>query len=264
LSSFDFGFNKSGSHACHSCQLGKHVRLPFASSDSRTYFPFQIVHADVWTSPVISFSSYKYYLVLLHDFTHYIWTFPLRLKSDVLAIIRSFHAYVYTQFRLPLVALQTDNGKEFDSAAMRAFLSSNVIDFRLSCPYTSQHNCKAERVLRTINDCVRTLLIHSAAPTAFWVEALSIATFLINRRPCTSTDVTTPFQLLLGCSPDYSLLRVFGSLCYPNLNSTTANKLCPRFTLCVFIGYPAATVATAATTSTPGESSPPDMSRSTR
>ena len=154
LSSFDFDFNKSNMHTCHSCQLGKHVRLPFSTSESRTYFPFQLVHADVWTSPVLSFSGFKYYLVLLDDYTHYAWTFPIHLKSEVLPLIRSFHAYVNTQFRLPLVALQTDNGKEFDSNTMRTFLSTHGVAFRLSCPYTSQQNRKAERILRTLNDCV--------------------------------------------------------------------------------------------------------------
>jgi len=81
-----------------SCQLGKHVRLPFSSSSLVSYVPFQIVHADVWTSPVSSFSGFKYYLVLIDDFTHYIWTFPLRAKSDVIDCLIAFHAYVRTQF----------------------------------------------------------------------------------------------------------------------------------------------------------------------
>ena len=37
---------------CEACQLGKHVRLPFSDSSSVSYVPFQIVHADVWTSLV--------------------------------------------------------------------------------------------------------------------------------------------------------------------------------------------------------------------
>jgi transposase InsO family protein len=102
--------------------------------------------------------------VLLDDFTHYVWTLPVRQKSEVLPIIRSFFSYVHRKFRLPILALQTNNGKEFDSILMRNFLTMHGTTFRLSCPYTSQQNGKAERVLRTINDCVRTLLIHSAAP----------------------------------------------------------------------------------------------------
>jgi hypothetical protein len=118
LPNLDFIPSKQSS-TCDSCQLGKHVRLPFSSSTSVTYVPFQIVHADVWTFLVSSFSGFKYYLVLIDYLTHYKWTFPLRAKSDVFECLLAFHAYVQTQFQLPLLALQTDNGKEFDTIALR-------------------------------------------------------------------------------------------------------------------------------------------------
>ncbi|XP_010463138.1 PREDICTED: uncharacterized protein LOC104743790 [Camelina sativa] len=37
---------------CHACQLGKHTRLPFVSSISIVSSPFDIVHSDLWTSPI--------------------------------------------------------------------------------------------------------------------------------------------------------------------------------------------------------------------
>ena len=67
-------------------------------------FPFQLVHSDVWTSPVHSHSGYKYYVVFLDDYTHYLWTIPLRNKSDVFPTIRAFISYVHTQFCLPILA----------------------------------------------------------------------------------------------------------------------------------------------------------------
>ena len=105
LQSFDFQCNKTDAHVCSSCQMGKHVRLPFSNSTSHSYFPFQLLHSDVWTSPVYSYSGYKYYVVFLDDYTHYLWTIPLRQKSEVLPTIRAFIAYVQTQFRLPILAL---------------------------------------------------------------------------------------------------------------------------------------------------------------
>ncbi|XP_071726684.1 uncharacterized protein [Rutidosis leptorrhynchoides] len=45
---------------CDSCVLGKHIKLPFTSSLSTTTPPFEIVHSDVWTSPIISSSGHKY------------------------------------------------------------------------------------------------------------------------------------------------------------------------------------------------------------
>ena len=122
---------------------------------------------------------------------------------------------------------------------MRLLLSSLGTQLRLSCPYTSQQNGKAERVLRTVNDCVRTLLIHSAAPLEFWAEALATATHLINRRPCRATGTTTPYELLFGTPPSYDALRVFGCRCFPNTIATSSHKLAARSTPCIFIGYPA-------------------------
>ena len=52
LQNFSFSCNKADAHSCSSYRLGKHSRLPFHDSTSQTYFPFQLVHSDVWTSPV--------------------------------------------------------------------------------------------------------------------------------------------------------------------------------------------------------------------
>ena len=197
------------------------------------------MYSDVWTSPVPSISGYKFYLVIIDDFTHYVWSFPLLNKADVVPTFLKFCSYVPTQFRLPIVALQTDNDREFDNYTMRRFLQAHGMAFRLSCPYTSAQNGKAERTLRTLNDSVRAMLLHASAPPQFWVEALATATNLINIQPCRATGTMTPHQLLFGTPPTYDHLRVFGSLCFPNQTATTANKLCPRSVPCVFLGYPA-------------------------
>jgi hypothetical protein len=57
---------------CHARQLGKHTMLPFHSSSHRAEHPFDLIHLDLWTSPVVSVSGSKYYLVILDDFTHYL------------------------------------------------------------------------------------------------------------------------------------------------------------------------------------------------
>ncbi|GJT81953.1 ribonuclease H-like domain-containing protein [Tanacetum coccineum] len=42
---------------CHACQLGKHMRLLFASSNTVVTSCFDIIHSDVWTSPIPSLSD---------------------------------------------------------------------------------------------------------------------------------------------------------------------------------------------------------------
>uniref|UniRef100_A0A8R7TR30 Integrase catalytic domain-containing protein n=1 Tax=Triticum urartu TaxID=4572 RepID=A0A8R7TR30_TRIUA len=156
--------NKAASHVCHACQLGKHVRLPFARSTSISVEPFQLIHCDLWTSSILSNSSFQYYLVIVDDYSHFMWTFPLRKKSDTAGILLNFVAYIRTQFSRTLVAMQADNGTEFINSTVTSFFSTHDIHLRFSCPYTSAQNGKAERAIRTINDITHTLLFQSSMP----------------------------------------------------------------------------------------------------
>nr|GEX98523.1 ribonuclease H-like domain-containing protein [Tanacetum cinerariifolium] len=42
---------------CHAFQLDKHVSLPFVSSSTMISSCFDIIHSDVWTSPILSLSA---------------------------------------------------------------------------------------------------------------------------------------------------------------------------------------------------------------
>ena len=122
---------------CHACQLGRHVRLPFTSSTSSATNKFDLIHCDLWTSPVSSVSGFKYYLVILDDCSHYLWTFPLCLKSDTFSILANFFAHVTTQNGATIKAVQCNNGREFDNSSARTFFLTHGAHLRMSCPYTS-------------------------------------------------------------------------------------------------------------------------------
>ncbi|GJU76227.1 ribonuclease H-like domain-containing protein [Tanacetum coccineum] len=63
-SSHFISYNKTKLPAlCHACQLGKHTRLPFYSSESNVGSVFDIIHSDLWTSPISSESGIKYYAI---------------------------------------------------------------------------------------------------------------------------------------------------------------------------------------------------------
>jgi len=55
------------------------------------------------------------------------------------------------------------------------------IKFRMSCPYTSQQNGRAERKHRHIAELGLTLLAQAKMPLSYWWEAFSTAVYLINR-----------------------------------------------------------------------------------
>jgi hypothetical protein len=171
------------SSLCESCELGKHVRLSFSSSSSTRTYPFELLHCDLLTSPTTGIFSFKYYLVILDGFTHFVWTFPLRKKSDVHPFFLNFERYVFVRFFLPIRFIQCNNGHEFDNLKNRTFFLQHDILLRFACPYTSPQNGKAEQSLHILNDIIRTLLLQASMTPKFGAEALHNATLLLNIRP---------------------------------------------------------------------------------
>ena len=142
---------------CHACQLGRHVRLPFTSSTPHATNNFDLIHCDLWTSPVVSVSDYKYYLVILDDCSHHLGTFPLRLKSNTFSTLANFFIHVTTQYGATIKAVQCDNGREFDNSSARTFFLTHCALLRMLCPYTSSQNGKAERIIHSTNNIIRSL-----------------------------------------------------------------------------------------------------------
>nr|GEU36319.1 ribonuclease H-like domain-containing protein [Tanacetum cinerariifolium] len=150
----------------HVCQLDKHVKLPFYSSASNVASVFEIIHSDLWTSPIPSESGIKYYAIFLDHFSHFVWVYPLLKKFDLFDAFVSFSPYVNNQFNVNIKALQCDHGGEYDNTRFHDLFRQNGIQFRFSCPRTSQQNGKSERMLRTINNLIRTLLFQAYIPTS--------------------------------------------------------------------------------------------------
>nr|GEY59910.1 ribonuclease H-like domain-containing protein [Tanacetum cinerariifolium] len=138
-------FHKSKSSAlCHACQLGKHVKLPFYSYESSVESAFEIIHSDIWTSPIPSESGIKYYAIFLDHFSHFVWVYTLHRKSDLFDNFVAFRAYVNKQFNADIKALQCDHRGEYDNTRFHDFFRQNGIQFRFSFPRTSQQNGKSE------------------------------------------------------------------------------------------------------------------------
>jgi hypothetical protein len=108
---------------------------------------------------------------------------------------------------------------------------------RMSYPYNSPQNGKAECIIHTINNMLRSLFFQASIPAHYWVEGLRTATNLLNRLPTKAISTTSPYFSLHEVTPSYEQLHVFCCACYPNLSAKATHKLAPRSTRCVFLGY---------------------------
>ena len=63
-------------------------------------------------------------------------------------------------------------------------------------------------------ETARALLLSSELPPHFWVEAVSMAIFLINRQSSSVLQGCTPYERLFGYPPNYIHLCCFGCACF--------------------------------------------------
>lgn len=135
------------------------------------------------------------------------------------------------------VHLYIDNGTEYLSNHMKQFCFEKGITYHLTIPYTPHKNGVAERMIRTITEKARTLLIHSKLPKSFWGEAILTATFLVNITPTKATTLKqTPFEKLHGKKPLLRHLKVFGSTVFV-LEKTVTNKFEEKSWKGILVGY---------------------------
>ena len=176
-------------------------------------------------------------MIFIDDFTRYTWLYPLKLKSDVLDIFMKFHQRVECQYNLKLQNFQLDWGREFQ--AVSKYLTNYGIHHCLSCPHTPAQNKTAERKHRHIIETALSLMKHASMPHQFWDEATYTAVYLINRMPTPLLKFKSSYNLLLNHDRDYSFLRTFGCMCYPDLRHYATTKLDSRSERCAIIGYSA-------------------------
>ncbi|XP_040961888.1 uncharacterized protein [Gossypium hirsutum] len=81
---------------CTACQLEKAHKLPFGSSHTIYFSPFELVVTDVWGLAHVTSNGFTYYVSFVDMFSRYTWIYFLKSKSDVLQCFLDFHQMVKT------------------------------------------------------------------------------------------------------------------------------------------------------------------------
>ncbi|CAI7866620.1 unnamed protein product [Closterium sp. NIES-54] len=140
------------------------------------------------------------------------------------------------QLRLAYVASQANTADVFTKALQPSFYRAQGIRQTFTLPASPQQNGIAERRIGMVMDVARTSMIHAAAPHFLWPFAVQYAAHQLNLQPRVSLPETSPTLLWTGKVGDAFAFRVWGSRAF--VRDLSANKLSPRATPCVFLGFP--------------------------
>jgi hypothetical protein len=116
-------------------------------------------------------------------------------------------------------------------------LKEHGIQRKYSCNYSPQQNGVAKRKNRHIAEITRAMLNEKNLRNYFWVEAVAIVVYIMNRTPTTVVHGMTPKEKFIGKKPNVSHLKVFGCIAYVHVPDEKRSKLDPKAEKCIFIGY---------------------------
>ncbi|GKC76320.1 retrovirus-related pol polyprotein from transposon TNT 1-94 [Tanacetum coccineum] len=191
---------------CSACALGKSKKSSYQPKPEDTnQEKLYLLHMDLCgLMHVESINGKKYILVIVDDYSRFTWVRFLRLKDEAPDAISS---------------------------------ASKIISHKTLVARTSQQNDVVERQNQTLVEAARTMLIFSKAPLFLWAEAINTACYTRNRSLIHLRYNKTPYELMHNKKPDLSFLNVFGSLCYPTIDSEDLGKLNAKADIGIFVGY---------------------------
>lgn len=193
-----------------------------------------------------------FFLTIVDDYSRCTWVYLMKHKSETFTLLIHFFNHINRQFNthisrlnsgsgdvfLPqLQTIRSDNGSEFLSKQIQQWFHDNGIIHQRSCVATPQQNGLVERKHRHLLDVARALRFQANLPLSFWGECILTAAILINKLPTPILEYKSPHHVLMGNTPSYSSLRVFGCLCFAK-NVNIQHKFDARAKPGIFIGYP--------------------------
>ena len=142
---------------CHQCQTLKGYSTVLIPPTLKicTNFPFEMIAADCMSLPTTS-AGYVACLVVVDHYTKWVSALPLRNKKSA-TVINALKNIFSTIPKMPISVL-TDNGPEFISGEFESFLTEYNVAHKLTSPNHPSSNGACERVNRTIQNFLNSLV----------------------------------------------------------------------------------------------------------
>jgi transposase InsO family protein len=125
---------------CDACLAGKQKRSPFPQkAQGRSTAVLQLLHGDLCgpISPSTP-SGNRYFLLLVDDFSRYMWIALLPSKDAAAEAIKRIQAAAERKTGKKVLALRTDRGGEFTAADFTTYCAQLGLRRELTAPNTPQ------------------------------------------------------------------------------------------------------------------------------
>jgi hypothetical protein len=225
---------------CRPCVLGKHVRTPFRTSDSRSSRPMQLLHMDLMgplkrPTP----EGFQYVLTVTEDYSKLSQVSLMKTKDAAHNNVLNSMARLENMCGERTQAVRTDRGGEFINKALDIAYKERGIAREPTAPYSPQSNGVAERLNRTLEESARAMLVDAGmnGDSAHWGSAIELANYIRNRSVAVGAPAGTPWESFTGKKPDVSNLRVFGAQAIVQVPKERRKKMDPTSQEGIMMGF---------------------------
>ena len=133
--------------------------------DSKIIEPLELLHIDLCGPSIVeTLNKKRYILVIVDDFSRFIWIYFLRLKSKTSQVINEFIKHIELSLKKNVRKIKSDNGAEFKNKVLDTFFANKGISHNFSSPYTTQKNGVVEKRNRSLCKAARTMLTYVNLP----------------------------------------------------------------------------------------------------
>jgi transposase InsO family protein len=145
----------------------------------------------------------QYFMSFIDDYFRKFWIYFLKNKSKAFAKFNIWKAKVKNQTRRKIKCLRTDNNTEYKDGDFSKFCKEYGIKRHFTLRKTLQQNEVVDRPNMTIIETARCLRLNIELPKIFWVEAVDMACYIINRSPRVALDGKVIDEVWTGQEVDY-------------------------------------------------------------
>jgi transposase InsO family protein len=158
-----------GEQVCDGCALGKHHRAPFPRASAyQAERGLELVHGDLCGPITPATPGGKlYFLLIVDDFSRYMWLELLRSKDEAFASFKKVKAAAESESGKRLKAFRTDRGGEFNSGVFTTYCNEQGIKRNMTAPWTPQQNGVVKRRNQSVVEMARCLLKSMQVPGRF-------------------------------------------------------------------------------------------------
>ena len=224
---------------CEDCIGGKLTRAPHTGQVARAGTPLFRVYTDVHGPlPTKSRSGNTYWVSFVDDFSRFPTVYFISWKSDVFGVFKCYKVWAENATGQRIQVLRDDKGGEYSSGEFDRFLADTGIRREHSIRDTPQQLGVAERLNRTLDEGITTLLSQSGLSRIWWEDAANHFLYGKMRFPSSVTAPDTPYSLFYGKQGSVDRLRPFGCLAYVHRQKDQRGVFESHAAQCILIGYP--------------------------